>query len=1721
MAGIHNKKKLGAGTVPPEVKLTILHSDLLAHVESLYDQGLMLQAHQAGIALAPLECWDGVDGAILAGRIANNLGAYRISQRQHVRAYRLAPEQLRTRAYHLELVLQKRGPIFSWQRFRSYEKELATTPDSGHGEGWEYLFTLGARICAMLRDFARAEDYFKLAERHPSKTPWLMVERSAALQMQERWPEALALAQRALELKPWYRPAIQHASQCLHSLNQDSEALQLLREASTRLESLPVLAQLASLEMDVEHYEAALQTLDRAEKLSPILEAATIKWLAAQRCRAAGITGDLALAEKSAKQVKDEYHDALGERLSQSSRKWRRVQILVPFTQQHRMTCVPATLTMLRHFWHLPADHVELAEAICYDGTPTHRARRWAESNGMFAKEFTLNWDLAVALLDRQIPFAVFTAEATSAHVQVVVGYDELRRTFIIRDPSFPQIREAAEESFLKRYAANGPACMLLLPAAQSQQSAGLTFPDAEFYDDLREVQSALERHQRSAAETVFRRMCERAPDHWLTLTADRAIQSYDTNLPALLKCLEQLLNQFPEDGNLLLAKLSCLRELGRREDRMDFLKNICLRPEVDAVFHQQLAEELMLDFRQNRAAALAIRRSLRLQPFNSFSLSTLANQLWNQRQFEDALDAYRFAAFLDDKKDQFAGTYFSAALSQRETEEALAFLENRIQSNLQHSATPFITWFHARQQTGDQVGAVARLETVLAQHPEHGELWLFAADFHGRHGDLTKADRCLAEAEPKVQRTAFLKVKADLARYRTDGKSAVAIWREVLEVEPLSLPAHRALAWLLAECESREQAMKYLEGVCERFPCHYQLHQLWCDWARQAGPEVAEMVVRKLLATHPQDPWARRELALVLADAGRFDEALLEAEEGVRLAPQMAVSYATRAYIRNGLEQIKEAQEDYREAIRSSVDFAHAIHGLVNSGSTLEERRQSLAFIEQELVRQVVFGDGLSAYREAARLNLEPKTLLESLRVALKTRPDLAVAWSVVIRQLAEMLELAEAGTLAQEATQRFPLSEQAWLDLALVRRLILDIPGERAALQQAMQVAPVSNTAVKMLAEQYDRLGETARACELYEQACIRQPLDAYGHGSIAEILWRQGNQPAAMERIRHAIRLQPDYVWGWQQLAQWSTAIGKASMAEELAKIMVLQRPGEIRSLLILARMQIGSNRLPEALQAVNQAIQKFPRSVEAHELRAEILANQGHAEEAIAACEPDVWGKRPPVQLRIFRARLEAHRGNRVNAIERIHEVLRENPGLIGGWQNLADWHWQQEQFDEALTAATNIRRLDPLNPIPLGYRASLKMKRGERADAKADLETAIRLDPSYSFASLNLFEMQLEDSEIDAAWRTLDLIKRYAGAEKSKSLEVKLRTRYLQISNQSTGRKQKPRSEKDISELELAVSHLRELCSNSKAQDEHVYQAVNALLQTGEKKRVDKLLEEQMLQADAHPAVGTLWMDRRIERNLWFVPEKINRLCGTSPAARNAVIGLIKGLGNQNRQIERTILAAYIFIVLGEIASRAWRGVALLWLTWRHRVWLRANNDAWAAMGYALLKLQRHRLAIRWMRDWRERTGLQMWMLFNLVLALRTCARWPESLKVLEHAVTITPRDDSFSELRLFLALELALQGNLEKAQAHFHELPQKHWDNFMLVQLRFTKGLIRVMAAAPAEKSKVFKDERKKIRNLMSRNKMSYFRADYRRCMFKMAREAKQPWYVFLTWIGA
>jgi len=280
---------------------------------------------------------------------------------------------------------------------------------------------------------------------------------------------------------------------------------------------------------------------------------------------------------------------------------------------------------------------------------------------------------------------------------------------------------------------------------------------------------------------------------------------------------------------------------------------------------------------------------------------------------------------------------------------------------------------------------------------------------------------------------------------------TALALWRQIWQVEPMALGTNRAMCTLLAEVEGTAAALQHLQAICARFPHNFQLHRLWTEWMREEEPQASESVARRLIAIHPADPWSRRELALCLARQGRLDEALDEAQRAIDLDPNDPYGYSTRGDLRQQAGRLPEAKADFRRALSLSVDVAFAIRALLRACETLDERRKALKVVEAELSRQVVFGDGVLTYRQEARLYLDAEAVLASMRVGLRERPDLWQTWSATISQLAEMGRLDEALGLAREATARFPLLPKAWLDVAYVQRMRLDVAGERDALEHA----------------------------------------------------------------------------------------------------------------------------------------------------------------------------------------------------------------------------------------------------------------------------------------------------------------------------------------------------------------------------------------------------------------------------------------------------------------------------------------------------------------------------------------------------------------------------------------------------------------------------------------------------------------------------------------------
>jgi cytochrome c-type biogenesis protein CcmH/NrfG len=107
---------------------------------------------------------------------------------------------------------------------------------------------------------------------------------------------------------------------------------------------------------------------------------------------------------------------------------------------------------------------------------------------------------------------------------------------------------------------------------------------------------------------------------------------------------------------------------------------------------------------------------------------------------------------------------------------------------------------------------AFAALDEAMAARGDDGELLLFAADllFNSSTDNLAKAQSLLAKAREKAPRAQWLRTAAKLERADGRLRESLALWQEVLALQPLAIDAHRAVARLLAETESPAEALTH-----------------------------------------------------------------------------------------------------------------------------------------------------------------------------------------------------------------------------------------------------------------------------------------------------------------------------------------------------------------------------------------------------------------------------------------------------------------------------------------------------------------------------------------------------------------------------------------------------------------------------------------------------------------------------------------------------------------------------------------------------------------------------------------------------------------------------------------------------------------------------------------------------------------------------------------------
>ncbi len=396
--------------------------------------------------------------------------------------------------------------------------------------------------------------------------------------------------------------------------------------------------------------------------------------------------------------------------------------------------------------------------------------------------------------------------------------------------------------------------------------------------------------------------------------------------------------------------------------------------------------------------------------------------------------------------------------------------------------------------------------------------------------------------------------------------------------------------------------------------------------------------------------------LANALTRLGRAEEALTAAREAVELDPSLAAAQANLGVALRALDQREAAVDAFRKAATLEPRSAEA-HA--NLGVTLTEL----------------------GHVQAAEAALE---------TALALAPNWADGWYNLGNARLRQLRLTQAEAAYGRALVLEPSHGDAHANLAATHKALGRQDLALAHYADAARLKPADPRVLQNHALTLAELGRHAEAVPVYEAAIALDPTIASLHTNLGSALqeWARG---------RHDTGVLP--------------LLDRAILGH-LAAIAIDPALLAARSNLGLALLARG--RIPEAVQAFQEAIARWPEVASLYSNLGQCLCDLKRYPEAEAACVRAL--ELDPQMAEAWSTLGNVLVGRREHAEAEVayRQAIELRPHMAGGWCNLGVALFRENRTDEAEAAYMQALALDPNLADAHWNQALVRLQRGDYA-----------------------------------------------------------------------------------------------------------------------------------------------------------------------------------------------------------------------------------------------------------------------------------------------------------------------------------------------------------------------------------------------------------------------
>ncbi len=1577
-----------------------------------------------------------------------------------------------------------------------------------------------AWIYASIRDFERARRHLATAATLGIESAWVRCCEAEVLCFEDRWPQALEAIEASWALSPGMPQGAATLGRILTKLGRTDQAAARLQAIAQQKQSyelaltaiwyLCAVAERAPREENLRLTGQAAQLAQDLEVLAPLADAELHEHLALVRLDIAWLRKDRAAMQAEAAAVQHPFYQTVLANIEANPAGRETVTGYDPVFQKHN-TCLPASVASVLGRFGQTIDSDRLADELTYNGTAAWRMLDWLKVQGLRAKAFIVDGELARRLIQSDLPFVVMVKSIYYYHAMAAVGVDEAASVLLIHDPSSTRLDKVLLTRLGDDEGPFGLEAIAVVPPTEAHRLSAIPEAASAPYSAFIAYQETRETAGLAEGRQIIEGLRADFPEDPFVTRLEGIHLGLSGRLGEAIEVQEQLLARFPDCEHIRQELLANLYRTGNRSRIRKMLSRIVFHKRMPGIratqqWHYPPAEYVsqyasyvgMVKTRQ-AVAAQQLYDALGREPSHAASYHVLGDLRVQEGDFSGSTLPFRCAALLELENHHYARAYLDALAKNHRLREGFEFLKARTDKlgDTVAGGEVWSTLIDAYEDYGYPDEAVAGLRQALCKRPRDAWLLAYAVGFWGRMGFKAEERESLAALQQIGHRPAFL--EAATAFYRSNGDWATALTHceQWSAEQPHNLEARRALANLCSLAHGMDAALDLTRQWMADNPDHDGFEMLHYDFLKALFMDEERLtLLRNRIKRNTFDTWGLRELAFALlhlidldpyhaqgAIRGEIAQTLLRCR---RLSPHEPVLFAIRAEAAALAGRIQGAIDLYLKAVHLDPEYSHAFQqAWYLSGKLQQDTRKALfAELEQAMFKCTGF---LNMAKELVEMAAEcfgsrtARSLVDRWQRRFPDDPEIIKAKARLLLYHGQGRSDAERAVgLLEAAMARFPHHADFKFLLSRAHRILRDqekwVAGSLAILKQF----PLSSIQRRQLADYYQYQGELARAEALLREGVALTPLDGRVRYDLIDLLFKQGKKEAAADTVADSLAKIPEDVGFRGAVVELLFDNGLDEMAVSAAEGGTRRYP---RGAVLWKEYgdALWRSSLTSDMEAVAAAYRRSlacnARFFDAADRLARLCAHQKRFDEARRVMAEQQPYAVDQCQLLTRLAWIDRMEGKKSEAFDQVADIVKRFPKEAWPWRLLLEWIKADENWEFARRVLGDVPPVLEENPDFACDKLFLLHKAGVDDEAtRAQWARLLHDFPENEKIHCLRFDILYAQEKYTPAGKILAAIEKvYPDSPYLLARKVALKA--------------------DLQEFDAALAAALALMQLPADAGDWCRHTVRKAFK--EHNQLGRLVREGLGAWRNGAAIGATCFEMLVADTVqaWPLPGpgSLGRLLWRIGIEPQAVKQLKQMLATaQDRDNPMGSYTAAILSKLEDFGLRRY----LFRFAKKHAAFAETRTKVWQIIGHALATAPRKkgRQARRWMARWQAHPGCELWVVTNYLIAIEDSRGLGRERKLrlilatAREAVRTLPTDHTlqfvvgkYAEAALRLGMDEDFLAWTDQYASVLEDTDSGYWkrageNHQALVLLKF-RQLLRAEPQAVPELAKLFKKD--------------------------------------------